>query len=277
MGRRIQKNVEANGGNPADLQVTDQFLFRCVVKSLMKVKSLVVEPTEVETMPFTDIETVLKNYLQPRERLVIAEQSKFVAITRRNGESSGSFLAKLREASRFCVFGKLKTVDHPEAYIIQLRFIAGLQNSKQEMKILEYLQNKPEATIDDILLVIQQREQTVHFVTKQSEPTESVSFVRNGSRQRKNDWTGKKTHYTHIFSKACPKCGTKHEPRSCPAFGKKCNSCKRPNHFAKMCRTKRQSTNFVVNGSKANEIEESASDYSFFIGYSNYIKNVTTS
>ena len=172
MGRRIQKNVEANGGNPADLQVTDQFLFRCVVESLMEVKSLVVEPTEVETMPFTD-ETVLKNYLQPRERLVIAQQSKFVAITRRNGESFGDFLAKLRESSRFCEFGKLKTVDDQEAYMIQLRFHHGLENSEHEMKILEYLQNKPEATIDDILLVIQQREQTVHFVTKQSEPTES--------------------------------------------------------------------------------------------------------
>ena len=42
-----------------------------------------------------------------------------------------------------------------------------------------------------------------------------------------------------------------------------------------MWRTKRQSTNFVENGSKANEIEKSASDYSFFIGYCNYIKNVT--
>ena len=41
----------------------------------MKVK-LLVAPTEIETMPFTDFETVLKNYLQPRKRLVIAHGQK---------------------------------------------------------------------------------------------------------------------------------------------------------------------------------------------------------
>ena len=60
----------------------------------MKVKSLVA-PTKVETMAFNEIETVLENYLQPRKRLVIAEQTNFVAITQRNGESSGDFLARL--------------------------------------------------------------------------------------------------------------------------------------------------------------------------------------
>ena len=75
-------DVVANGGNPADYQITDQFLFRCGVESLKKVKSLVA-PTKVETMPFRDIETVLENYLQPRKRLVIAEQTKFVAITQK--------------------------------------------------------------------------------------------------------------------------------------------------------------------------------------------------
>ena len=53
-------DVEANGGNPVDLQVTDQFLIRCGVESLSQMKSLVA-PTEVETMPFTDKETVLRN------------------------------------------------------------------------------------------------------------------------------------------------------------------------------------------------------------------------
>ena len=85
-------DVPAAGTTPADLQVTDQFLFRCGVESLMKVKSLVA-PTKVETMAFNEIETVLENYLQPRKRLVIAEL--FVAITQRNGESSGDFVSTI--------------------------------------------------------------------------------------------------------------------------------------------------------------------------------------
>ena len=123
-----------------------------------------------------DIATVLRKYLQPRNRLVIAEQTIFVALTQRNGKSSGVHLDRLREAARFPEFGKSKTIADPEPYMIQLRFIAGLQNSEGKMKVLEYLQSKPAATIDDILLVIQHSEQIVQFVNNQSDPTES-SFL----------------------------------------------------------------------------------------------------
>ena len=183
-------DVPAAGTTPADLQVTDQFLFRCGVESLMKVKSLVA-PTKLETMAFNEIETVLENYLQPRKRLVIAEQTKFVAITQRNRESSGDFLARLKEAARYCEFGNLKTIADPEAYMIRLRFIAGLQNSEHKLKVLEHLQQNPDATMDDILLVIQQREQTVQFVNKQNEQNETVSFARNGQLRKKTTGNGK--------------------------------------------------------------------------------------
>ena len=91
---------EANGGNPASLQVMDHFLFRCSVESLMKMRSLVAR-TERETMFLSDIVAVLNNYLQPRKRLAFAEQTKLVAITQTNGESSVEFWAKLRETARF--------------------------------------------------------------------------------------------------------------------------------------------------------------------------------
>ena len=72
-------DVEANGGKPADFQATDEFICRCGVEILMEVKSLVAPPEE-ETRPFTDIETVPKNYLQHHRRLVIAEQTNLVAM-----------------------------------------------------------------------------------------------------------------------------------------------------------------------------------------------------
>ena len=112
-------------------------------------------------MAFNEIEPVLENCLQPRKRLGIAEQTKFVAITQRNGESSRDFLARLQEAAQYCEFSNLKTIADPEAYMIRLRFIAGLLNFEHNLKLLEHLQQNPDATIDDILLVIQQREQTV--------------------------------------------------------------------------------------------------------------------
>lgn len=39
----------------------------------------------------------------------------------------------------------------------------------------------------------------------------------------------------HSLSK-CTRCGSKHDKYSCPAYGKKCYRCMRPNHFSSMCR-----------------------------------------
>ena len=175
-------DVESNGGKPADFQATDQFLYFCGVEILRKMKSLVAMPEE-ETMPFTDIETVSKNYPQHRKRLLIAEQTNLVAITQLSGESSGDFLARFREAAKFSAVGKLKNVANPETYMIQLRCIAGLQNSERK-KNLECRQSKPEATFDDIILVIQQRNHTVQSVNKQKFPNENVFFDRNVSRRK---------------------------------------------------------------------------------------------
>ena len=240
----------------------------------MKVKSLVA-PTKVETMAFNEIETVLENYPQLRKRLVIAEQTKFVAITQRNGQSSGDFLARLKEAARFCEFGNLKTIADLEAYKIRLRLLAGLQNSEHKLNVLEHLQQNPDATIDDILLVFQQREETVEFVNKQNEPNETVSFARNGQLRKKTTGNGKISTGIHNKAKECPKWGTKHEPRSCPAFGKTCNIFKKPNHFAKMSRMKKHTNHFVRKEANIEENNSSTSDYSYFIGHTDYIKNGT--
>ena len=38
--------------------------------------------------------------------------------------------------------------------------------------------------------------------------------------------------------KQCGKCGFRHPPRKCPAYGKVCNACKGRNHFWKVCKSK---------------------------------------
>ena len=40
----------------------------------------------------------------------------------------------------------------------------------------------------------------------------------------------------------CGRCGSKHTSGQCPAFGKSCDKCHLPNHFAKCCRTQRVDT-----------------------------------
>ena len=39
----------------------------------------------------------------------------------------------------------------------------------------------------------------------------------------------------------CDKCGRSHPPRECPAYGKECHQCKKTGHFAKFCRSQKDS------------------------------------
>ena len=140
----------------------------------MKKQSLVA-PAEVETRPLTGFDTALNISLQPRKRLVLAEHKKIVTITQRNRELSGDFLYRHQKALRFFEFEIRRTVAAAEKYLIKLPLVAGLRNSHEKMKFLECLQSKPEATVDDILLIIQWRKRIVQIVSKQSEVIEIVS------------------------------------------------------------------------------------------------------
>ena len=41
--------------------------------------------------------------------------------------------------------------------------------------------------------------------------------------------------------KQCGKCGFRHQPRKCPAYGKVCSACKGRNHFWRVCKSKSKS------------------------------------
>ncbi|GFR59527.1 transposon Ty3-I Gag-Pol polyprotein [Elysia marginata] len=43
-------------------------------------------------------------------------------------------------------------------------------------------------------------------------------------------------HRSKDSKKQCTKCGSSHSYGQCPAFGSNCARCKKPNHWAKMCR-----------------------------------------
>ncbi|KAG5878438.1 hypothetical protein JTB14_027489 [Gonioctena quinquepunctata] len=68
----------------------------------------------------------------------------------------------------------------------------------------------------------------------------------------------------------CGRCGSKHQPRSCTAHGRKCNHCQNYGHFEKFCRNKlvrevlesqshpsEDEEDFMVSTVVVNEIENS--------------------
>ena len=127
--------IPGTSGPPAvaviakDYQVTNFFMSQCSLEALIKLSSLVA-PRNIEDMKFIDIRKDLINYLKPQERLVVAERTGVLQMSQgeeeEEEEAETDYLAKLREAARYCKFVDLKASLDPEAEVIRLQFIAGL-------------------------------------------------------------------------------------------------------------------------------------------------------
>ena len=61
---------------------------------------------------------------------------------------------------------------------------------------------------------------------------EQKTISRNLSSQRNNTVQQKQTNQ-------CLKCGRRHQPKQCPAYGTECRKCKKKNHWARQCRSKK--------------------------------------
>ena len=85
-----------------DYQVTDFFMSQCGLEALIKLSSLVAL-RNIEDMKLIDILKDLIIYLKPQERLVVAERIGFLQMSQW-GEAETEYLARLREAARFCKF-----------------------------------------------------------------------------------------------------------------------------------------------------------------------------
>lgn len=57
----------------------------------------------------------------------------------------------------------------------------------------------------------------------------------------------------------CGRCGGKHAPRKCPAWGKTCQKCQLPNHFARVCKSKRVNVLAMAPEETSSKVEEKGS------------------
>ena len=198
--------------------------------------------TDLEKLQYSKIKAAILKYIQPHERLVIADRTNFMQISQSEGESAVDFLSRLNEASEHCKWNDLKIAD-PCEELIKLRFIAGLRDNGQKLKVLEKLQLTPNMKTDEVVAFSQMTEQIVVYTAEKN----TVESAKCETLHVQSSAGGTQPH-----EKPCDKCGRLHPMRNCPAFGKTCNNCGKLKHFSKMCRggknngaKRHQTTNLV--------------------------------
>lgn len=201
---------------------TDKFLELCGSKALLKIVSLL-PGKQIDTVSFKDIKTQVVAYIEPKQRLIIADRTNFMCVSQDEGETEVDYLARLNELSVLCKWDDLKSSD-PTDELVKLRFIAGLRNENLKFKILEQLQSNPKMSITQIIDFCQMSNQLSDFV---SSPNTKLESDKSSFFVAKKEFN-------------CRQCGNKHAPKSCPAYRKTCFSCGGQNHFAKQCSSKKK-------------------------------------
>ena len=150
---------------------------------------------------------------------ILIERKKFFDCKQRSGESCEKYVAKLRIISSTCRF------TDPEEHLRD-QFVLNICNKRAQERLLEMVQGENSTlSFDKAIATVKNYEKMYSEIrnTNVNNDAEEVHQVRHRNNK----------HVTN--SNKCQRCGNTHAIRQCPAYGKTCSKCKKSNHFAKMC------------------------------------------
>ncbi|XP_060594095.1 uncharacterized protein LOC132748481 [Ruditapes philippinarum] len=140
-------------------------------------------------------------------------------------ETFDTYLSKVRKFARTCSYGDL------ENELITDRLVLGIRDNGLRKRLLQ----DDKLTLDkciDMCRAAEASSSKVKSLSKHASPDEDVQVVKPKRKQllAKNDQSSKKK---------CKYCGKNCAKGKCPAFGQKCRSCGKFNHFASECKSRK--------------------------------------
>jgi hypothetical protein len=172
---------------------------------------------------------VLENHCKPKQNLTM-DIYKLLCRNQLPEESFEHFYADLRKLIQPCAF------QEQEEKIMKALIALGVNSREMQQKLLredaclEKVVNfcKSVELADKNLKLINRENETKGVVDAVNHPSTSTAKSRYNLREKSQQ----------IKNKSCFRCGREHSG-VCPALGKICNYCSKPNHFSNVCRLKR--------------------------------------
>lgn len=185
-----------------------------------------------------------EKYCIPKSN-VTYERHQFNIRNQNDEESIDSYVTDLKILAKSCEFGTLMDS------LIKDRIVCGVKSDTVRSRLLRETDLSLQKAIDICRAAetSSQQMKAIQGATNEG----NVDVVRNKSLKSKPH-KGSEKKSQQKMKQNCGKCGYKHEPAKCPAFGKLCNNCKKKNHFAKQCKSK-----------KMHELQEDDSDSDVFL------------
>ena len=193
---------------------------------------------DAEANDFQTVRGRFNDYFEPK-RNVIHERAKFHKRNQKEGESVEEYIRHLYELSEHAEFADREST-------IRDRLVLGLF----DQELSEKLQLESELTLTKATQLARQSELVKIQIREQRRLAHSsVDAVRGGGSghpkrqyqarsggtcsKRGQELQSKQSTGARNSTQNCYFCASSHLWRQCPAYGKVCKACNKPNHFAR--------------------------------------------
>ena len=183
--------------------------------------------------------TKIKPLIEKFEEYCIPEQNTTMQRHKFNklqsdAESAHQDITDLRLPSKDSRFGEL------QEELISNWIICGVNSERLKARLLR----EEDLTLEKAINICKADENSrkeLKNLTK--DDSSKVNFVKHKSKKENNELklANSKTEKPKLPGDVikCGKCGKQHPSKQCPAYGKICHACRKPNHYAKFFRWKK--------------------------------------
>ena len=180
--------------------------------------------TDEEEGDFDSVIEKFNAYCNPKKNETY-ERYVFHSRKQLQGEPIEQFVTDLKLKAQTCQFDNLKDS------MIRDRLVLGVTNTR----VRERLLREDNLDLEKAVKICQAAEATERQIqslsTEKGASSSDVNYCQKTGRRHQGKSQQKNATKCKCFD-------TIHVPRSCPAFNKACNRCKKLGHFAVVCRTK---------------------------------------
>ncbi len=264
--QRLQLYLTATGSAAKDEKIQASIFLHVIGDEALEVYNTFTFENDEDKLKLTAIIKKFEEFCIPKKNVVM-ERFHFNQALQMIDESFDQFITRLKKLAQTCEFGTL------QEGLIRDRVVVGLQDNSTRERLLR----ERDLTLDKAyqlckaaeLVKIQMKElkkgAEAGIANNNIENEVNVMFrkqmfMKSNAGGRGNNWNGENTQ-----KQSCSRCGRSHAARACPAFGKTCMKCKRPNHFARCCRLRQDGQLHEVTAQAEQSNDEPQTEHDWFM------------
>ncbi|CAH1252634.1 RTL1 [Branchiostoma lanceolatum] len=171
--------------------------------------------------------TAFEAYCNPKKNETV-ERHKFFTRSQASGETFDEYLTELRTLAAECGFGAIKDS------LIRDRILCGISDGK----VRERLLRESDLSLKKCGEICRAAEVSRRSIQTMKNSEDIVHYAYKPGKARAKKQAVPQTWKTSSAG-SCSYCAKKHPPGrdACPAYGKECSACGKPNHFARACKS----------------------------------------